>query len=96
MTSLTTHCSNCNKWFEWDDCCLKVEYSKPARWYCQKCSNIHRADRISGKFGFEPDQYELQDLMADIMHYCDIHQMDFPEALRFATNRFNEEKEATR
>ena len=39
----------------------------------------------------EPDQDKLQDLLADLMHWCDDRGVDFSAALRVASSNYEDE-----
>ena len=59
-------------------------------------TNNERATRIDAvleAYARIPDEADLRDLLADIMHYCDREKIDFDAELSQATDNYAFEKE---
>jgi hypothetical protein len=57
----------------------------------------HRRDYISGIFqettyGEDSKETGVVDMLADLMHFCDLENIDFDKSLRIAKVHFREEK----
>jgi len=58
----------------------------------------HRRDYIGGIFqettyGEDDNESGVADMLADLMHFCDLENIDFDDKLRIAKLHFKEEKD---